>query len=50
MTTNKVCSVEDCIKPYYAKCYCNMHYMRLLRNGTTEPRRNLLRPCSVEGC
>lgn len=50
MTTKKVCSAEGCSKPYYAKGYCNMHYMRLLRNGTTEPRRNLPKPCSVEGC
>lgn len=55
MTTNKVCSVEDCSKLYYAKGYCRMHYARQLRNGDIELRRpqkarRLTETCSVEGC
>ena len=55
MTTKKVCSVEDCSKPYYAKGYCRMHYARQLRNGDIELRRpvrarSLTGTCSVDGC
>lgn len=33
------CSVEDCLKPHYAKSYCRTHYERVRKNGTTEARK-----------
>lgn len=52
MSSEKICSVEGCNRPFSAKGYCNMHYLRMLRNGDTEPRTQLNHTgaCSVEGC
>lgn len=43
----KNCSVENCAKPYYAKGFCNAHYIRY-QKGTS-----LLAPVRLrnqEGC
>lgn len=40
--TTRVCSVEDCGRVTRARGLCNPHYMRLLRNGTTDDRRPTL--------
>lgn len=31
---NKTCTVKECIRKYKAKNYCNMHYLRWIRNGS----------------
>lgn len=38
----KLCTVEGCEKPHYAKTWCHTHYCRMLRTGSLEkqPRRS----------
>lgn len=37
------CSVEDCDEAAIAKGYCTMHYRRVTKTGTTDPRAPLTR-------
>jgi len=30
---NRICSVKDCSKPFFAKGYCSLHWQRVKRNG-----------------
>lgn len=46
----KVCSVEDCDRPYYAIGYCFMHRARFLKHGTTDLIVREARVCSVDDC
>lgn len=36
ISSRPVCSVDQCAKPTRTRGLCDMHYMRLLRHGTTE--------------
>lgn len=35
----KKCSVSDCTRESHARGYCRPHYLRVRRNGDTDPRR-----------
>lgn len=39
------CSVDDCVRPYYGKGLCALHYQRWLRKGSTDLDR---RPTTQE--
>ena len=41
------CSVNECDNLHIAKGYCQTHYLRMKKHGTTEKH---IRRCSVEGC
>jgi len=38
----KKCSLTECSKPHYAKTYCRVHYSRLVRNGSLEPKTRIV--------
>lgn len=44
---NRICSVEDCGKPVKGLGFCNKHYHRFKRTGTTDPRGNYAERGSV---
>jgi 5-methylcytosine-specific restriction endonuclease McrA len=46
----RLCDVEGCIKTFYAKGLCRIHYARKQRTGSLERKANFRRPCSVNGC
>ena len=48
--TNKKCSVTNCDKKLKAKGYCQTHYMRLMRHGTTNDPVSTKAKCSIESC
>ena len=48
--TNKKCSVTNCDKKLKAKGYCQTHYMRLRRHGTTNDPVSTKAKCSIESC
>ena len=51
MATKRICSVEGCGKPQYARLYCTLHWHRWRRHGDpliTKRRRSRL--CSVSDC
>jgi len=33
-----ICTADGCGRATYARGLCHMHYIRLLRTGTTDPR------------
>lgn len=39
----KICSIDDCDKPNYAKQMCRMHYARVDRNGTAERKIRIVK-------
>lgn len=48
-----ICSVEGCEKEVYANGYCESHYNRVRRYGSTNVRLGRVRSteiCSIEGC
>ena len=45
----KLCTVDGCSKPFMSRDMCNMHYSRMLRTGTTEPRGGRAE-CTVDEC
>lgn len=40
------CSIEGCIRPYSRGGYCNAHYLRIHRTGSSRLRYS----CKVDGC
>jgi hypothetical protein len=46
--TKKTCSIDGCDHMAQTIGLCQMHYMRLIRHGTTDVQKK--RTCSVEGC
>jgi hypothetical protein len=57
--TKRTCSVSGCIRPYYAKGFCNLHWMRNRKHGEVFADRPaqkgvplIERPseCGVQGC
>jgi hypothetical protein len=48
----RVCDVEGCENPFYAKGICHKHYERLSRTGSLHLRPKPLYPdtCRVDGC
>lgn len=49
MTTKAPCKEPDCDRPARTRGWCEMHYRRWLRTGTTDaPKR--LEQCGVETC
>ena len=46
----KRCKYKDCVGVYYAKGYCNTHYSRMIRKGTTVIVRAGEAECSEDGC
>ena len=56
--SNRACLIEGCAKPYSARGYCRLHYMRLLKHGDplivkkrpNNPDAAHWRACSVDGC
>jgi 5-methylcytosine-specific restriction endonuclease McrA len=44
------CKVIDCAKRSHLHGYCNMHSLRLLRNGTTDALVRQVKACSWDGC
>lgn len=46
-----VCSIQGCSKPHVAKGLCSMHYVRVLRTGSTDRIKRIAAPvCSVTDC
>lgn len=43
----KICSVEGCNQKHKAYGFCNLHYVRFKKYGTTDVPVKL---CSIEGC
>lgn len=39
--SDRICSVPECERPHYANGHCKLHYERVKRTGTTEPRRKM---------
>jgi hypothetical protein len=52
MNATRLCSVDGCERTFSCKGMCEMHYSRMRRTGTTEPRRKypVGAICSVGGC
>lgn len=52
MTTPEICTVENCGKPYAAKGYCFMHYLRVKRHGSTDKPIKIKnsKTCKIDGC
>jgi hypothetical protein len=50
--TPRGCAVDDCERPHYSRGWCEAHYRRWRRNGTTERQRSDQPPgaCRVAGC
>lgn len=52
----KLCSVKGCCRKYLAKGYCEMHYRRVRRYGSTElskdhcSKRKYKGKCKITGC
>lgn len=44
------CKVIDCVRISHLHGYCNMHSLRLLRNGTTDALVRQVRACNWDGC
>jgi hypothetical protein len=49
-----MCEIDDCTTEAFCKGYCQKHYRRIYRNGTSKARRYAPRgsspQCSVEEC
>ena len=54
MTTPKICSVDDCVKPHHRRVYCSTHYARWYRHGdplaVTRDPAGTHTGCLVKGC
>lgn len=54
MATKTLCSINGCNKPFYARGWCNTHYMRWRNNGDPEKLVRFYNDkkatCSIEGC
>ena len=57
MSHEKICLVEGCERPHYARGCCKKHYQNARRNNgkllaSTRPNVNSREPkmCSVKGC
>ena len=54
MATKRICSIDDCCKPVFAKGWCKAHYKRYERHGTPlgggKPRNKVAAPCKAQGC
>lgn len=49
----RACNFAQCNNKYYAKGYCNKHYLRLIHNGSPDKvliNRSHSENCAVEGC
>jgi hypothetical protein len=46
----KVCVIKDCNNQQIARGWCQLHYDRWRKNGTTDTIRNFLTDCKVDGC
>lgn len=49
----RICSIDDCERPFYANGWCQLHYNRARKHGNPEGRARTLNrdlPCSVSGC
>ena len=48
----RLCDVDGCATPHFARGLCSLHYRRLTKTGTVEgpPRRRVRAQCVVEGC
>lgn len=46
----RTCSVDGCERKFYGGGYCQLHYKRVLKTGSPEPRVFTPRVCKVEGC
>ncbi len=49
---DKYCIIEGCGRKFHAGEYCDVHYARMKRNGTTDklPKRKFSRLCSIPKC
>ncbi len=45
-----ICRVEDCDRPVKARGWCNRHWLRWWRHGSTDDPRKPERFCTVPGC
>lgn len=48
--SDKICSVEGCESPHYAREMCRKHYARWRRHGDIENHRKQRGTCSYSGC
>ncbi len=50
--TERTCSIDGCERPHYGKGWCQRHYNRVRKGGTTELRRKAKgpHPCRIDGC
>lgn len=51
--SRRQCAVAGCERAYYCRGYCEVHYRRWKRNGSTELLErppHTPKPCSVDGC
>jgi len=46
----KVCQVEDCIRKYKAKGFCDLHYGQMHKWNEIRPQKKYATICSVNGC
>ena len=47
---HRLCSVEGCRKPYYAKGFCGSHWGLKQRNGVPVYKKDIYQKCHVPGC
>lgn len=49
MNGTRICSIPECDSPFYGRTFCRMHYVRLMKHGTTDlqPRRYTAVPAAV---
>lgn len=51
MANQRICSVPDCGKQKHAKGFCQLHYVRHVKTGSTSPRQPEPRyKCAIETC
>lgn len=50
MAKSRICSVDGCGKPLFARGWCSMHYTRWRENGDHLYGANKPSVCSVDGC